>query len=122
MALIFPITLGICHQDSDPPYAGPLLRARRERPCSRAAEKRYELAPSHYSITSSAMASSVGGTLSPSAAAVLRLIANSNLVGCWIGRSPGFSPLRMRSTYDAACRNTSAVLAPWDMRPPFVPR
>src|SRR5258708_7103094 len=68
------------------------------------------------------MASSVGGTLSPSAAAVLRLIASSNLVGCWIGRSPGFSPLRMRSTYDAACRYASAVSTPWDIRPPVMPR
>src|SRR5262249_42705980 len=33
-----------------------LLRARRERPGSRAAEQRYELAPFHYSITSSARA------------------------------------------------------------------
>ena len=46
----------------------------------RAAEKRDELAPSH-SITSSARTSSVGGTSSPSALAVLRLMTNSNLVG-----------------------------------------
>src|SRR5262249_21766782 len=37
-----------------------LLRARRERPHCRAAQKRYELAPVH-SINSSARASSVGG-------------------------------------------------------------
>src|SRR5262249_61266066 len=49
-----------------------LLRARRERPCSRAAEQRYELAPFH-SITSSARASRVGGTSRPSAFAVVRL-------------------------------------------------
>src|SRR5262249_54119375 len=48
-----------------------LLRARRERPRRRrAAEQRYELAPLH-SITSSASASSVGGTVRPSARAVL---------------------------------------------------
>jgi hypothetical protein len=35
-----------------------------------------------YSITSSARASSKGGTSRPSAFAVLRLITNSNLVGC----------------------------------------
>ena len=35
-----------------------------------------------YSITSSALASSEGGTVRPSALAVLRLITNSNLVGC----------------------------------------
>ena len=43
-----------------------LLRARRERPRRRAAEQRDELAPLH-SITSSARASSVGGTSRPSA-------------------------------------------------------
>ena len=47
-----------------------LLRPRRERPCRRrAAEQRDELAPSH-SITSSARASSVGGTSRPSVFAV----------------------------------------------------
>src|SRR3954470_23953941 len=51
-----------------------------------------------YSITSSARASSVDGTVMPSALAVLRLITNSYLVGACTGRSAGFSPLRMRST------------------------
>ena len=50
------------------------------------------------SITSSARASSVGGTVRPSALAVLRFRTSSNLVGCCTGSSPGFSPLRMRST------------------------
>jgi hypothetical protein len=49
-----------------------------------------------YSITSSARASKSGGTVRFSAFAVLRLITNSNLVGCTTGRSAGFSPLRMR--------------------------
>jgi hypothetical protein len=49
-----------------------------------------------YSITSSASASSVGGISRPSILAVLRLIANSNLVDCMTGRSPGLSPLRIR--------------------------
>ena len=75
-----------------------LLRARRERPRRRrATEQRDELAPSH-SITSSARASSVGGTSRPSALAVLRLITSSNLVGCMTGRSAGLAPLRMRPT------------------------
>src|SRR5262249_27953152 len=75
-----------------------LLRARRERPrCRRASEQRYEIAPLH-SITSSARASSVGGTSRPSALAVFRLITSSYLVGACTGRSAGFSPLRMRST------------------------
>src|SRR6266704_3364238 len=49
-----------------------------------------------YSITSSARASRAGGTMRPSALAVLRLIASSYLVGTCTGRSAGFSPLRMR--------------------------
>src|SRR5262249_23042458 len=58
-----------------------LLRARRERPRRRpTADDPDELAPLH-SITSSARASSVGGTSRPSALAVLRLITNSYLVG-----------------------------------------
>src|SRR5262249_7496110 len=74
-----------------------LLRPCRERPRRRAAQQRDELATFH-SITSPARASSVGGTSRPSALAVLRLMTRSNLVGCWTGRSAGFSPLRMRST------------------------
>src|SRR5262249_4721538 len=51
-----------------------------------------------HSITSSARASTLAGISMPSAFAVLRLIASSNLVGACTGRSAGFSPLRMRST------------------------
>lgn len=51
-----------------------------------------------YSITSSARASSVGGMVMPSALAVLRFTVSSYLVGRCTGRSPGFSPLRIRST------------------------
>src|SRR5438105_14304638 len=51
-----------------------------------------------YSITSSARASKVGGTVRPSALAVLRLITSSYLVGACTGRSAAFSPLRIRST------------------------
>ncbi len=50
-----------------------------------------------HSITSSARASSDGGTAT-SAFAVLRLTTSSNLFGPCTGRSAGFSPLRMRST------------------------
>jgi hypothetical protein len=45
-----------------------------------AADQRYECAAPH-SITSSASASMVGGTVRPSAFAVFRLITSSNLVG-----------------------------------------
>ena len=50
-----------------------------------------------YSITSSARASSVGGTSRPSAFAVARLITRSKRVAWSTGRSPGFAPLRMRA-------------------------
>src|SRR5262245_49899058 len=75
-----------------------LLRARREWPHRRAAQKRNDLAAPH-SITSSASARSLSGISSPSAFAVPRLITNSNLVGCMTGRLAGFSPLRMRPAY-----------------------
>jgi len=42
------------------------------------AEQSNELAPLHHSITSSARARSVGGTVSPSAMAVLRLSIHPN--------------------------------------------
>src|SRR5207244_7712290 len=90
-----------------------LLRTPRERPRGRrAADEPNELASPNHSITSSARASSVGGTSRPSAFAVLRLITSSYLVGACTGRSLGFSPLRMRSTYDAARRNRSGVSGP----------
>ena len=63
----------------------------------RAAEQRDEVAPLH-SITSSARVSNVGGTVRPSALAVLRSIASTIFVGSCTGRSAGFSPFRMRST------------------------
>src|SRR5262249_20275279 len=61
-----------------------LLRARRERPRSRAADERDELAalhPRNHSITSSARASTVAGISRPSPFAVLRLTTSSYLVG-----------------------------------------
>src|SRR5262249_10167017 len=88
--------LGDKAEKSDAWQLRTLLRARGEqqkkRRYGRAGEQRDELPPFH-SITSSARASSVGGTSRPSAAAVCRLMTNSNLVGCRIGSSAGFSPL-----------------------------
>src|SRR5262249_3548001 len=102
MSLCFRVALEMAHQHTDPPHPLALLRARRERPRGRrAAEKRDELTALHlcaHSITSSARASSVGGTSRPSALAVLRLNTSSYFVGACTGRSPAFSPLRMRST------------------------
>jgi hypothetical protein len=51
-----------------------------------------------HSITSSASARSFAGMSRRSAFAVLRLMTNSNLVGCTTGRSAGFSPLKIRPT------------------------
>jgi hypothetical protein len=49
-------------------------------------------------ITSSASASSVGGTSMPNILAVCRLMLNSNLTARRIGKSAGFSPLSTRPT------------------------
>src|SRR5215831_7282962 len=51
-----------------------------------------------HSIISSARCCMPNGTERPSALAVFKLIAISYFVGVCTGRSPGFSPLRMRST------------------------
>jgi len=51
----------------------------------------------HHSITSSARARSVGGTVTPRVRAVLRLITSSYLVAACTGSSEGSSPFRMRS-------------------------
>jgi hypothetical protein len=48
------------------------------------------------SITSSARASSVGGTVRPSTLAVWWLMTSSNLLDCTTGKSTGLAPLRMR--------------------------
>ena len=50
----------------------------------------------HWS-TSSARDSRDWGIVRPMAFAVLRLMTNSNLLGCSIGMSPGFSPFRILS-------------------------
>src|SRR5207248_7189105 len=63
---------------------------------------RPEIAACYSSISSSTRALSCGAVFSmssPSALAVLRLKTSLNLVGCWTGRSPGFSPLRTRPAY-----------------------
>src|SRR5215475_10804087 len=57
--------------------------------------QRDEIAPLH-SITSSARASSVGGTSRPTVLAVWELMTSSSLVDCTTGKSAGFAPLRMR--------------------------
>src|SRR6516162_1079835 len=88
---------GLRRKDPDGPHPLALLRARRQRPRRRAAHESDELAAPH-SITSSAEACRVRGTVRSSVFAVLRLMTSLNLVGCWTGRSAGFAPLRIRST------------------------
>jgi hypothetical protein len=57
-----------------------------------------------YSSTSSARVSNCDGIIRPSDRALLRLITSSNLTGSSIGRSPGFAPFRILSTYFAERR------------------
>ena len=75
-----------------------LLGARRQRLHADAPAEQliFECATPH-SMTSSAATRRPGGTVSPSALAVLRLIASWNLAGACTGRSRGLAPLRMRS-------------------------
>src|SRR6516165_8397326 len=85
-------------------------------PCHRSGQCHHDYgertnAPAH-SMTSSARARIDGGTVRPSACAVLRLTTSSNLVGCWTGRSAGFSPERMRPTYTPTWRMRPVWLAP----------
>src|SRR5258708_156758 len=86
------------HQHADAPRPFRRLRPPRERPTRRrAAEKRDEIAPVH-SITSLARAMNVGVSSRPSALAVLRLTASSNLTGCSTGRSAGLVPCKILCT------------------------
>ena len=62
-----------------------------------------------YSKTLSAWSKSVCGMVSPNVLAVLRLITNSNLVGCSTGRSAGLAPFRILSTNTATCCSVSSV-------------
>lgn len=65
-----------------------------------------------HSITSSAIASTLGGIVKPNVLAVVRLITNSNFVGRRTGKSPGFSPFKTRLTYMPAWRYPSTKLMP----------
>ncbi len=51
-----------------------------------------------YRIILSASASTLGGNVRPICFAAFKLMMNSNLVGCSMGRSAGFAPLRILST------------------------
>ena len=71
-----------------------LRYCRRPKTCTEAAMSRCSKLH-RYSITSSARASSVGGTSSLSALAVLRLTTSSSFVANCTGKSAGFAPLRI---------------------------
>ena len=59
-------------------------------------------------MTLSALTSTFGGIVSPICLAALRFITNSNFVGSSTGRSAGFVPFKILSTYTAARRYASA--------------
>src|SRR5262244_1352927 len=74
-----------------------LLCQKRTSRNNRAAQQ-HQLAAVYHSMTSVAQARIDGGTVRPSALAVLRLTTSSNRVGCWTGRSAGLAPVRILST------------------------
>src|SRR5262249_48961721 len=74
------------------------LRPRGERRRGKRKSACGEGAAMDHSITSSARVRTDNGTSIPRALAVFMLSSSSNLVGCWMGKSPAFSPLRMRAT------------------------
>src|ERR1700704_2208752 len=80
------LTLGVLsgevQKHADAPHLVALLRACGQWPCRGCAAEHLDELPAPHSITSSARASSVGGTSMPSAVAVIRLITRSYLVGC----------------------------------------
>jgi hypothetical protein len=65
-----------------------------------------------YSITSSAISRKSREIVRPSAFAVLRLMASSNLLGCSTGRSEGFAPLRTLATIAPSCSHIAGRLGP----------
>ena len=80
--------------------------------CERSAGALGPKAGVNYSITSSARARNDDENSKPIALAVLRFTTRSNSVGCSTGRSSGFAPRRILSTYSAARRNRLVVLGP----------
>jgi hypothetical protein len=57
-------------------------------------------------ITLSALANTLGGIVRAICLAALRLMMNSNFVGCSTGKSLGLAPFNILSTYLAARRNS----------------
>jgi hypothetical protein len=99
-------------EKSDPVDPARRLRLGGKRHGEEAQSAGDECSSVHYSMTSSARASTAGGMVIPSALAVFRLITSSNFVGCSTGRSAGLAPLRILSTNAAERRTKSATLGP----------
>jgi len=74
------------------------LRSALRRWQSGAAFPTFEPSQPIHSMTSSARASSVYGSVKPSSVAVLRLMTSSNFVGCSTGRSAALAPFKILST------------------------
>jgi hypothetical protein len=66
----------------------------------------------YHLITLSARASTLGGIVRPICFAAFRLMMNSNFCGCSTGKSAGFAPFKILSTYVAARRSKSSTLTP----------
>jgi hypothetical protein len=66
-----------------------------------------------YSITLSARATNVAGTVIPIALAVLRLITSSNFVGCSIGISAGLTPCKILTVSRAASSRMYVARGPY---------
>ena len=66
--------------------------------------------PLVHSITASATASSLSGTVRPSALVVFKLIINSYLVGACTGRSAGFKEF---GRYAESAGDGTRLMAPW---------
>src|SRR5262249_36377774 len=86
--------------------------------CDECNEKAEERAGELHWILSSARASTDGGIVRLRALAVLRLITRSKTVGSSTGRSAGFAPLRIRSTYHAVRRQIASKFGAYVMRQP----
>jgi len=69
-------------------------------------------APCVHSITLSARTRTICGIVSPSALAIFRFTTRLKVVGCSMGKSPGFAPLKILSTSAAARRLICAKLGP----------
>src|SRR5215471_1669238 len=72
----------------------------------------FRLTTHAYRITLSARYCTLGGIVRPICLAAFRLMTSSNFLGCSTGRSPGFAPFTILSTYVAARLSRSGRLTP----------